>query len=255
VGESNCYGNLLLRYLGAGVYLLDVPPDGEPPREIKMNGARLTRFMDAIYLSCPPEILGPAQISVVNHARRELVTAGRINIANLRVRRMFAQIVEVLGVRDLLEWGCGYDSMSDEISWLSSFQAVDIDPRVVAWQTAQGISCWHRDELLTTPLNARFDAIISIFVFHFDISQDDIRLMNQALREGGWILANVYRRTALSRSGLRRRFEYCGLRVYSIPDREGLCREHEFWCIMRADDILTEIAGRILRYCHAVLVG
>jgi hypothetical protein len=100
--------------------------------------------------------------------------------------------------QDVLEWGCGYRSIELAIPPTVSFSCVDLDPQVVKWQSARGCRCYHTSEPLPP---AQYDAMVSIFVFHFHIAPAE--------------------------------FERAGLTVVSRDDPLALCARHEYWAMSR----------------------
>jgi SAM-dependent methyltransferase len=186
--------------------------------------------MDRIYLPVPTEALAPEQITLVNALRRTLMLRDEVGHANAIVTRMFANVIKSEGARDVLEWGCGYSSIEADLPPNVSLSCVDLDPQVVKWQSARGIRCHHTSQPL---IRASFDAIVSIFVFHFRIADSHVRSIAGALRPTGFLLANIYRRDDASRATLRTQFERQDLTVISRDDPLGLCARHEFWAMSR----------------------
>jgi hypothetical protein len=203
---------------------------GTPPPNLVYGELTLERFMDRIYVPVPIESLSPQQITLVNALRRTLMLRDEVGQASAMVTKVFADVITSEGAQDVLEWGCGYRSIEIAIPPTVSFSCVDLDPQVVKWQSARGCRCYHTSEPLSP---AQYDAIVSIFVFHFHIAPAHVQSMASALRPTGFLLANVYRRGRTSRAALRAEFERAGLTVVSRDDPLGLCARHEYWAMSR----------------------
>ncbi len=203
---------------------------GTPPPTLVYGGIALHRFMDRIYVPGPTEALSPEQITLVNALRRTLMLRDEVDQANAIVTQMFAGVIRSEDAHDVLEWGCGYNSIDAELPPTVSFSCVDLDPQVVKWQSALGLRCYHTSQ---PPLRASVDAIVSIFVFHFHVAGAHVQAMASALRPTGFLLANVYRRDDASRAALRAEFERQGLTVVSRDDPLALCARHEYWAMSR----------------------
>jgi Methyltransferase domain len=213
-----------------GVYL----DRHDRPAPASRGGRPVERFMDAIYLSKPVEELEPDKIRHVNRARRRLMQDGSVETTNLRVKRAMAAAVNEWAPDDILEWGCGDETMHPFLDTYRSYTAVDIDPDVVSrHRRDQKINCRTADNALDSLPPQSIDVIISVFVFHFQMPSAHLRKMAEVLRLDGCILANVYRRSEDSRKRLREAFEAQGLQVTPMPDPSNACTEHEFWVIAR----------------------
>ena len=200
-----------------------VGPDGQP----------LERFMDSIYVADPLEELDARQIRRVNKLRRRLMRDDAVESVNHRVKRAMAAAVNGSGARDVLEWGCGYSSLRPFLHTRGEFVAVDIDRSLLAVQRAQKVPFVAADDAPQVLALASFDAVASVFVFHFKIPTGHIAAMVAALRPDGYLLANVYRRSLESRKQLAGAFETHGMQVLVAPDPAQCCAHHEFWLIAR----------------------
>ncbi|GLY04332.1 MULTISPECIES: class I SAM-dependent methyltransferase [Actinoplanes] len=218
---------------GSGVYLAE---QTSPPRSLVVGGRRLTRFMDEIYLDRPCEKLSPKKIQVLNAARRPLLDRADVAQVNASVREALAGGVRASGATSVLEWGCGFHTMRELFPGVS-YAGVDIDPDVVrvARAEAAGVPFHQADQDLAALPDASFDAIVSAFVFHFRLPRLHLATIHRVLRPEGFLLANVYRRSARSRRELVDELHRAGLRVERAPDQARLCADHEFWCLRRAD--------------------
>jgi SAM-dependent methyltransferase len=234
---------------GTGVYVLAYKDEGEHPRRLAVAGHRLARFMDSIYLDRACERLTAQQIVALNAARRPLLRVPEIGSTNERVKRAMAAAIKAERSRRVLEWGCGYETMYRLLS-VDQYGCFDIDPQVIEWHRfrwfrRRGKTIYGTESDLKAIVPESYDAIVSAFVFHFRISRLHILTMSRILTHAGFVLANVYRRSARSRDALIAEFEKAGLRVQRAPDTSGLCSDHEFWVLSK--DRSEERFDRILR--------
>jgi SAM-dependent methyltransferase len=240
---------------GSGVYLASSPED-DTPRQVVIDGRRLSRFMDSIYLDRPCEKLDVKKIQVLNEARRPLLGHDRVSAVNMRVRSALARGLHVTGARQVLEWGCGYHPMHELLD-IRGYAGIDIDARVIVHNRKRHTTTpWYEaDRDLGNIANESQDVIVSCFVFHFRLSRLHVATMRRALKPGGILLANVYRRSQSSRRELALRFERAGLRVHRTRDVQELCVAHEFWCLTRKDQPDSDVASRVLREVVSSIAG
>lgn len=216
-----------IRHVAEGIYLLD-PAHGETgPARLQLRARTYERLMDYIYTPIPLEKLSRPQIHVVNMLREDLIRDKHIGGTDDRIKNKFADAIVHRGARRVLEWGCGFDSLKTRLGDIS-YEATDIDPWVIRYQWRQKTIC-RLPEDVERNIGGKVDAIPSIFVFQFGISDGDIRVMSNVLSEDGFVLANVYRRSPESRNRLRRRLAAHGLTVHRRRDLENLCKGNEYW--------------------------
>jgi SAM-dependent methyltransferase len=221
---------------GSGVYLADPQCRTAAPRQVAVDGRKLSRFMDLIYLDRPCDKLSVKKIQVLNAARRPLLQRQDIGAVNSRVRLALAHGLRAAGARRVLEWGIGFHPMHELLGDVS-YCGVDIDPAVVEAARANhpGLPFHALDRDLAEIGDASSDAIVSAFVFHFRLSRLHLATMRRALTPSGILLANVYRRSMRSRRELVAEFNQAGMRVDRVRDAQELCVDHEIWCVTHAD--------------------
>ncbi len=232
---------------GSGVYVVPDTADATPPRRLVVDGKRLFRFMDAIYLDRPSEKLDVKSIQTLNAARRPLLARSDVNSTNAKVRSALATGVRAGGAKRVLEWGCGFHPMRSQLRGIR-YVGLDIDPHVIRHNSLRVPLPWQRPFVLADAELDRldddsFDAVVSAFVLHFRLSRLHIETMRRVLRPGGFVLANVYRRSPRSRRELRAAFERARFSVDVHPDPAAMCDGHEFWT-MTADRAGADCAGR-----------
>lgn len=230
---------------GHGIFLDTSGPAS--PRVVDVGGIRLERFMDRIYVPAPMDELTVDQVSVVNGLRRELLLRVEVASTNSVVKGAFARAVPEAG--EVLDWGCGYDTIGPLLPAGASVAGVDVDPAVVSWQRARGLDCYLIDRDLPRLRAVRVDVVTAVFVLHFRLTAAHASAMARVLRPGEYVLANVYRRTGRSRQRLLRTLEEGGLRVVRRPDARQLCLRHEFWAgsTSLSTGELGAILGRVQR--------
>ena len=207
-------------------------------------------FMDVIRLPRRTEDLGPRQIQQVNRLRRPLIDdrGSPQHATNRRVKRAMADGLVAAGAGRVLDWGCGYHPLQPFLPRDVEYAAVDLDPEVVAENRAQGLECHHPDDASLEFDGRPFDAVVSVFVFHFRLPAAHIDAMAHL---GGFVLANVYRRDAASQRRLERAFRERGLEVTREVDPTKAATGHEFWFIARRD-VTRNLADKVL---HTVVQG
>lgn len=232
---------------GSGVYLAS-ESNGGAPRRVVVDGKRLSRFMDSIYLDRPCEKLDWKKIQILNEVRRPLLDHDEVGAVNMRLRNAFARAVNAERPGRVLEWGCGYHPMHGLLAD-ARYTGVDVDPVVITHnRTLNPTKLWLKaDTDLTNIADESQDAIVSSFVFHFRISRYHMLTMRRALKPAGVLLANVYRRSPTSRRELASSFEQIGFNVHRIKDVAELCTDHEFWCLVRNDHPDSQVPKGMLR--------
>jgi hypothetical protein len=227
------------------IYFLNPLARAPSPDTITIAGRHLVRFMDFIYLPCPVEELTSQQVITVNRLRRRLVQHHQITVANEKVKNRFAQVIRRVAAASVFEWGCGYWPIQPYLSKNVLYAATDLDPDVVSYQSRQHRICYWTNDLVRSPPSTRYAAIVSIFVFHFNLPDEHIATMNELLGPKGFILANVYHRTERSRRRLRAAFNAYGITAEVRIDSHQLCKRHEYWVMHR--NMHTETLGLLLQ--------
>jgi hypothetical protein len=220
-----------VKHVAEGVYLLDPAFEEVGPARLRIRGRTYERLMDYVYTPIPLERLSRAQIHVVNMLREDLIEGKHIGGTDNQIKDRFAEVIRSVGAQRVLEWGCGFDSLQTRLSGIG-YEAADIDPWVISYQRSKGAIC-RLPENVENNIAGKVDVIPSIFVFQFGISKTDVAVMSNVLADGGFVLANVYRRSPESRLRLRRKMAEHGLTVYRRHDREKLCKGNEYWIASR----------------------
>jgi hypothetical protein len=200
--------------------------------------------MDVIRLPRRTEDLGPRQIQQVNRLRRPLIDdcGSPQHATNRRVKQAMADGLVAAGAGRVLDWGCGYHPLQPFLPGDVEYAAVDLDSEVVAENRMRGLVCHHPDDALPEFDGRPFDAVVSVFVFHFRLPATHLDAMAGL---GSFVLANVYRRDEASRSRLARAFRRRGLEVTREPDPTRAATGHEFWFIA-GRDVTGDLAGKVL---------
>lgn len=187
--------------------------------------------MDGIFVPIPFEDLTVPQISLVNRLRMHRLSVPGGAGVNEAVKRGFARALTLGAPAQVLDWGCGFTSMQEYLPEAGDvgLDLLDVDPQVVAYQRRRGRTCWCARTDDIPPRT--YEAIVSVFVWHFPVSAADIDAMAGSLAPGGFILANVYRRGRESRRAFAERFLERGFELVVRRDPFDLCRDHEYWAL------------------------
>ena len=189
-------------------------------------------FMDVIRLPHRTEDLGFRQIQQVNRLRRPLIDdqASSQHATNRRVKRAMADGLPPPGRAGCWTGAAVTTRYSRSCPVTLSSQPSTSIPR---WSRRTGRRAWtchHPDDALMEFEGRPFDAVVSVFVFHFRLPAAHIDAMAHL---GGFVLANVYRRDEESRRRLERAFRARGLEVTREVDPAKAATGHEFWFIAR----------------------
>lgn len=235
-GDYTCIDDSLesLVSLGHDIFMAPYAVGEVLPRRAVIRGQLYERFMDFIFVPVPTHRLRPEQVWVVNHARQLIIAESRgvACAVNARVRTRLMSHMSALNPSCVVEWGCGFSELTlDGVA--QRVVLTDIDPLVVSYQKGRGRNCVLVSDLDRTVGPGAVDVIVAVFVFHFDIPDRHVRVMAELLRDGGTVVANVYRRDHAARRNLEETFERHGLTVARVSDTESLCRSHEYWLATR----------------------
>jgi SAM-dependent methyltransferase len=212
---------------------------------VRHEGVVLERFMDKIFVPAPLTHLTPVQIGVVNAIRERVLDLGTHRVVNDKVKRTVAEFLERTRANPVLEWGCGYSSIGAYLPE-AHVDYADVDSTVVDLQRAAGRRCYLADVDDSEIPSLHYEAVISVFVWHFAVSVDHLSSMFRVLRHDGFVLANIYRRDHQSKAELAAEVRAAGFAVRRYSDRQRLCRNHEYW-------LMSKDAGKQSR--HALACG
>ncbi|MEV6302531.1 class I SAM-dependent methyltransferase [Actinoplanes sp. NPDC051861] len=164
----------MLEHHGSGVYLWRA--DSFPPSALEHDGVVLERFMDRIFVPIPFDELTPVQISTINTIRERVLGSVPNRTVNEQVKRAVAGFLARTSAKSALEWGCGYAPIGQYLPEVA-VDYLDIDPAVVSFHRAARRRCYFADNDNSRIPASRYDAIISVFVWHFHVSFGQMRSM------------------------------------------------------------------------------
>lgn len=234
------------RYSGQVYYWDPVSPD-QAPSKVCIDGKEYCRFMDLIFIPNSTERLTRHQTIMVNRLRASLINDHNIDFTDRYVKSVFAEVLNGTASR-VIDWGCGFHPLFPGLHTTDRL-GVDIDPKVVTYHAEAGQNpVILVDDLVESVGDGWADAIASVFVFHFAISEYDAQEMNRVLSNDGYLCANVYRRSKDSRRQLREILDRAGIHVIVVSDPSCLCRNHEYWLgYKNFDSPKVQLALQILR--------
>jgi ubiquinone/menaquinone biosynthesis C-methylase UbiE len=191
--------------------------------------------MDFIYLPDEPEFLSETQVFSLNKLRDKFYDKLDSIKTNLKVKEFLSSIINDLEVGIIVEYGCGYRTIKEYLSSRIKYTGIDIDPSVISRNNQKNIPCvWINDKALNLESNS-VDLVVSIFVFHFRITEHQILEVKRILTNDGIILANVYRLSDQSRYKLRDKFEKLNLKVIVLIKEQDFCKNNEYWCVYKKE--------------------
>ena len=179
---------------------------GAAPEQIEWGGRLYRRFHDFIYLDRPTEHLTRDETIAVCRLRSERLQVGGSEPNNL-VRAIAKGIVDHVRPDTLLEVGPGSRPLYKAGELNGRYLLADTDATVVEELSRLGYEalCFGPDDVLAIA-EASIDIAVAVFVFQFALSGSQVAELVRMLSPNGSIVANVYRRTARSRSLLRSAF-------------------------------------------------
>jgi len=220
-----------LKFHGNGIFYIE-DFEIEAPKEIKIDGHKYLRFCDFIYIPASTEKLSKEQIISTNALRKNYFEKHPEFKKNLKVHELFYSLISELKVKNILEFGSGYNpSLFD---FQGEIQYSDFDPEVVNHLSRFGLKShvFSTDNTLNIE-NEEIDLVISIFVLHFKISDLQMSELFRILAKDGVFLFNLYSRSKNSRLELKQKLEKVGFYVARIEDEHNICSNHEYWILFK----------------------
>jgi len=205
-----------------------------PPHSISIKNKTYFRFCDFIFIPRDTYLLSQEQVIVVNQIRTKYFEIHPQFKMNDTVRNRFKSWVEILEPRSILEFGPGLNPfLPEHQNGIQIFYA-DFNGESVESLKSKGLDCslFGKDSSLKIETDT-IDLIVSIFVFHFDISQNQIKEFYRVINTDGVFIANVYKLPAEARHMLLTKFISTGFFYYIIPDSENICKNHEYWILYK----------------------
>ena len=200
------------------------------PNIISINNKEYFRFCDFILIPCQTDLLTPQQVVNVNKLRAKYYESHPQFTVNKKIRKVFYALINIWKPKTILEFGPGSNPIKFEDNIDIEIQFSDFNEDSVSILNAEGLKCSYFDKQGKLNIeNNSIDAIISIFVFQFDISQNQINEMFRVLSNDGIVIANIYKRSNKSRMELLNKFHLSGFTSQIIKDYNEICNQHEYW--------------------------
>jgi SAM-dependent methyltransferase len=205
-----------------------IKPNKKKSSKYKYIGSkRLNRLLDFIYLPVNTDKLTKEQIISINELRYKYKNKDELYSLNNKMKLFFADIIKCLQINSLLDFGCGYDPIINYLDNKVNFVAYDIDRKVIHLLED---SMLVTDNLYTLR-KENFDLIISIFVFHFNITLVDIKNLYSLLTKNGILIMNVYNRDTSSREDLYLLLNDEGFKIEQLSLFSK--KNHELWIVSK----------------------
>lgn len=234
-----------LQYYENGIYYVQpsLLKNKEYPRLITTNNIVLVKLLGFIYIPSETEDLQAEQIESINKLRYKYKGDDYIYQFNKAIKLFFCYVINLVKPSKLLDYGCGFDPIVNHCHYSGNFHALDFDKNVI--------------DILYNEFNIKsvedtssfsdefFDLIISIFVFHFNISEKNIKEFHRILTNNGLLIANIYRSDKPYISRLKMSFieNSFNIKEISIPQKD----DHKIWVIYK-DYINNEMLINISKY-------
>lgn len=207
------------------------------PHSISIGGKIYYSFCDFILIPNATDLLSQEQVIVVNQIRTKYFkTHPQFKLNNI-VQKKFKLMVEILEPNSILEFGPGSNPFTPENTTNKQLHYADFSTESVEVLKSLELNCnlFGKESSLKIQ-NDSIDIVVSIFVFHFDISQNQINELYRVLNTNGFVIANMYKRSVESRQMLLSRFILSGFLYSIIIDKDNICKDHEYWIFYKNEN-------------------
>lgn len=218
------------------IYYFD-PKVGEnqQPSLCYFNNKPYQNLLGFIYIPTEIDLLSKEQIKAINELRYKYRKHEILFDFNFYMKDVFSEIINIVKPNKLLDYGAGYDPITNYTNYNGTFHSYDIDN-----SSLNKLSKPMNPTMdLSTFEDGYFDLVISIFVFHFEISVREIKELSRIINKNGLLIANMHRRNDKSKSTLKNHFLNNGFLFVELPvlRREG----HYIWVFYKNENINKEI--------------
>lgn len=201
------------------------------PEFLEIHSKKYYRFCDLIFIPNSTDNLSSEQVKIVNRIRVDFFEKSPQFSTNSIVRQYFKQIVQNINPKILFEFGSSINPLiSFAENGIEKVYLADFDTQTVETLREKGIDCLHfgLNDKLVVPNNS-VDMILSVFVFQFFISENQIGELYRIMSSNGVFIANIYKRDNESKKTLAKQFTNIGFYHKILPDDRKLCNGHEYW--------------------------
>lgn len=228
--------------------VLKIIQEVKGPFEIEFDGAKYFRFMDYFYIQKEnlDELL-PEEVSNLCRARAKYPSL--ISPVNTEVREIFERLAHIICPTSLLEIGAGtHPVFLKAAPEAMRYVLSDADSEVVKHHVNSKTECYlFSDQHCQVPLEENnFEMVIAVFVLHFPFHKSQLDEIHKRLKSTGIVVANVYRRSSISRESLINEMKCAGFKIKRVSDPKKLCAEHEYWILGKQDAQIEICASRLM---------
>ncbi len=213
------------------------------PKSLTIDGKVYTRFLDFIYMPCETHELTNEQCIAVNDIRNIYFETHKDMLINRKVKQHIATLINQLCANNnmtLLEYGCGYQTIHGLLKVNTSYVGTDINHKVVAKNKKTDLTgrFFIMDKENIPINNGTIDFIVSIFVFHFNVTTQQLSQLFNMLSDNGVMVFNLYLLPKNQRQALFLKIEKIGFFYHREMDVDELCQNHEYCILAKSPNAL-----------------
>lgn len=163
--------------------------DGDDPSMVAGFRNR-TRFLNALWLPCVLSQLTPKQIIVVNRFREFRLGRDDQFVHANTAREIMIEFVEAMRPKSLLEIGCGKFPIFPEV-FPERYRGIEIDDEAIRYCRSNGVDVGTLTDFTGMEENIDFDLIVSLYAFHFSISNSLVEYLIRIMNSNSCLVFNV----------------------------------------------------------------
>lgn len=213
-------------------YCVNYTPNTLPPKKINIAGRIYTRFMNFIYMPCETHELTREQCIAVNDLRSIFFEKHADKAVNFSVKKRIASLINTLCAgtqKRLLEYGCGHHTLFDFLDTNIDYTGVDISLSAIEKQKAKNAKGNYLVINDALPIKDQsIDILVSVFVFHFQVTQFQLAELYRILDKNGVMIFNLYLLSQELRKTLFLQLTALGFTYHREIDRDAFCQNHEY---------------------------
>ncbi len=203
------------------------------PKKVTINDQTYTRFLDFIYMPCETHELTREQCIAVNDIRNIYYETHKNMSINKTVKRRISTVVDGMCInnkRTLLEFGCGFETIYPLLNSDIIYIGADISLSAINSNKEKSPKGSYIvvDEEQMPIKDKSIDLLVSIFVFHFKISHQQLSELFRILSDDGAMIFNLYLLPKQQRETLFFHLAKIGFTYHRESDPDQLCRDHEY---------------------------
>lgn len=197
--------------------------DGDDPDVLTILSPR-RRFLDILWLPCALAELSADQIAITSRFREGRIGQDLQFQHAKRARQAVISLIRTMDISKVLEVGCGKFPIVRDIE-LALYRAIEIDSIAIEHCRKNQLDVGLLEHLSSARDDQKFDLIAALYAFHFSISDELVRYLEEHLSPSGFLIfnfiaddtANALRTLAL----LSTKFSFCRLvKTVSLSPRE-----------------------------------